>query len=125
VVFATGGIVDVIVDVDNVELGFIDLVDRDVKHGKGLEVPEKNSLPLLGVKGSLVTDRGLLRWCWVLGAGENGEEKDRSQQSVHDDPLVFRKLSITYAGKASFLKALGRLAQSAGKAWSTFHIPVL
>src|SRR5262249_19837330 len=88
-------------------------VAGDVQHGDGLEVPEKNGLLLCGISCRLVAD--LLRWGRALCGGNNGKEKDCRQQWFHGDPLIFRKLSITYACKAAFSEALGDLSGPSGQ----------
>ena len=51
-----GGIVDVIVHVDDVELRPGDLVRGHVQHGDGMKIPQQKRLLLLGVGGGFVAD---------------------------------------------------------------------
>ena len=45
-----------VMNIDDVELGFLYAVGRHVQHGEGLEVSQKQSLFLIGVLGGLVAD---------------------------------------------------------------------
>ena len=51
-----GGVVDVVVHVDHVELCPGDLVGGDVKHGDRMKIPQQQSFLLFGVGGRLVAD---------------------------------------------------------------------
>ena len=57
-----GGVVDVIVHIDDVELRLVDRVRGDVKHGDGMKIPQQERLLLLGIGGRLVADLGRRGW---------------------------------------------------------------
>ncbi len=82
VVVDAGGVVDVVVDVDDVELGPIDWMDGDVQHGDRLEVAEEQSLLLIGVGGGFEAGLGRGR---VLGDRErtNQNKEECGQMLFH------------------------------------------
>ena len=80
-----GCVVDVIVYVDDVELGFRDLVRGDVKHGDRMKIPQQERFLLLRVRRRLVADlvRGGLPRGWVLSLcldTRNAKKKKKGQR---------------------------------------------
>ena len=78
-----GSVVDVVVDVNNVELCFVNFVDGRVEHGHGMEIFEQQRLVGVGVGGGLIADLGLL-----LGGAENCEREDSNGEFQHGMALV-------------------------------------
>jgi hypothetical protein len=77
-----GGVVDVVVDVDDVELRLIDGMRGGMQHGDRLEVFEKERLFLLGVGGGFVADLGGWRRRCRDGILRDGIRYETQQ--VHD-----------------------------------------
>jgi len=86
-----GGIVGVIVHIDDVEPGLGDLVRGDVKHRDGMKIPQQQCFLLLGIGSRLVSDLRQRR-CWASSLCPNPRDAEKKRQ--HPLGLIRRHVDL-------------------------------